>query len=38
MRDDLAIILLAGGQGQRLGCEIPKQFVRIGGKTILEHS
>lgn len=38
MRNDLAIILLAGGQGQRLGWEIPKQFVRIGGKTILEHS
>ena len=38
MRDDLAIILLSGVQGQRLGWEIPKQFVRIGGKTILEHS
>lgn len=38
MRDDIAVILLAGGQGQRLGWEIPKQFVRIGGKTILEHS
>ena len=38
MHDNLAVILLAGGQGQRLGWEIPKQFVRIGGKTILEHS
>jgi 2-C-methyl-D-erythritol 4-phosphate cytidylyltransferase len=38
MSRDLAAILLAGGQGQRLGWEIPKQFVKIAGKTLLEHS
>ena len=31
-------ILLAGGTGARFGAEFPKQFSRIGGKTILEHS
>lgn len=31
-------ILLAGGSGQRFGADRPKQFVRIGGRTVLEHS
>jgi 2-C-methyl-D-erythritol 4-phosphate cytidylyltransferase len=38
MREDHAVILLAGGSGTRLGGDQPKQFVRIAGKTILEHS
>jgi 2-C-methyl-D-erythritol 4-phosphate cytidylyltransferase len=38
MSSFLAAILLAGGQGQRLGWEIPKQFIKIAGKTLLEHS
>lgn len=38
MRDNHAVILLAGGSGTRLGGDQPKQFVRIAGKTILEHS
>lgn len=31
-------IVLAGGSGQRFGADRPKQFVRIGGRTVLEHS
>ena len=38
MQYDVAGILLAGGQGQRMNWELPKQFIRIAGKSILEHS
>ena len=31
-------ILLAGGSGHRFGADRPKQFVRIGECTVLEHS
>ncbi|RXQ94554.1 SDR family NAD(P)-dependent oxidoreductase [Ancylomarina salipaludis] len=31
-------VLLAGGNGNRLGGELPKQFIKIAGKTIIEHS
>ena len=31
-------IILASGTGSRYGAEIPKQFVKIAGKTILEHT
>ena len=31
-------IILASGKGTRYGSKIPKQFVKIAGKTILEHS
>lgn len=31
-------IILASGTGTRYGDEIPKQFVKIAGKTILEHT
>lgn len=32
------MILLAGGSGNRFGGEVPKQFVKISGKTIIEHT
>lgn len=35
---DLAVILVAAGRGERLGSSVPKAFVSIHGKTILEHS
>lgn len=35
---EFAFVLLAGGSGSRLGSAIPKQFIRVAGKTILEHS
>ena len=31
-------IILASGTGNRYGSDIPKQFVKIAGKTILEHT
>jgi len=31
-------VILAGGNGYRLNSDIPKQFIRIAGKTILEHT
>jgi 2-C-methyl-D-erythritol 4-phosphate cytidylyltransferase/2-C-methyl-D-erythritol 2,4-cyclodiphosphate synthase len=33
-----AALVLAGGSGQRLGDEIPKQYLAIGGRPILRHS
>lgn len=31
-------VILAGGSGTRMGAQMPKQFLKVGGKTILEHS
>ena len=31
-------IILASGTGSRYGADLPKQFVKIAGKTILEHT
>ncbi len=31
-------VLLAGGVGLRVGLDIPKQLIKVAGKTILEHS
>lgn len=31
-------IILASGSGSRYGSDIPKQFIKIAGKTILEHT
>jgi len=30
-------IIVAGGSGLRFGGEIPKQFVKINGKEVIEH-
>ena len=38
MREKTACILLAAGSGTRTGLDQKKQFVRIAGKTVLEHS
>jgi len=35
---DLSVIIPAAGSGSRLGSEIPKPFIHLGGKTILEHT
>ena len=31
-------IILASGKGSRFGGDVPKQFIKINGKTILEHT
>lgn len=31
-------IILAGGTGNRLNAGIPKQFIKLAGKTIIEHT
>ncbi len=31
-------VVLAGGTGSRLGLDIPKQLLKIAGKTIIEHT
>lgn len=31
-------IIVAGGKGVRMGAEIPKQFLELGGKPVLMHS
>lgn len=33
-----AVIVVAGGSGKRMGTEIPKQFISIGGKPVLMHT
>ncbi len=38
MPKQLAFVLLAGGQGLRLNQDTPKQFIRVAGKSLLEHS
>ena len=32
------MVILAGGSGERFGGDVPKQFVKIAGKTIIEHT
>jgi len=31
-------VILAGGTGSRLGYSIPKQFFKVAGKTVIEHT
>ncbi|PSW31746.1 2-C-methyl-D-erythritol 4-phosphate cytidylyltransferase [Photobacterium phosphoreum] len=31
-------VILAGGQGKRLGADIPKQFLKVSGKLVIEHT
>ena len=31
-------VILAGGVGRRLGNDLPKQFLLLGDKSIIEHS
>lgn len=35
---EVTAIITAGGKGTRMGTDVPKQFLRLGGKTILEMS
>lgn len=31
-------VILAGGTGTRLNADIPKQFLKVAGKTVIEHT
>jgi 2-C-methyl-D-erythritol 4-phosphate cytidylyltransferase len=31
-------IILAGGKGTRFGLDVPKQFAKLAGKTVVEHT
>ena len=31
-------VILAGGSGHRFGDDLPKQFLKVAGKSVLEHS
>ncbi|NYV74099.1 bifunctional cytidylyltransferase/SDR family oxidoreductase [Streptomyces sp. UH6] len=31
-------VILAGGTGQRVGLQIPKQLIKIAGKAVIEHT
>ena len=31
-------VILAAGSGERLGGEIPKQFLKVAGKRVIEHT
>ena len=33
-----AAIILAGGSGERFESNIPKQFVNLNGKPVIQHS
>ena len=32
------LILLAAGDSKRFNSKIPKPYIKVGGKTLLEHS
>ncbi|GAB3573068.1 bifunctional 2-C-methyl-D-erythritol 4-phosphate cytidylyltransferase/2-C-methyl-D-erythritol 2,4-cyclodiphosphate synthase [Leifsonia lichenia] len=38
MSPRLAVVIVAAGTGTRLGAELPKAFVALGGSTLLERS
>jgi len=33
----MVAVVLGGGTGQRIGAPLPKQLLRLGGRTLLEH-
>jgi 2-C-methyl-D-erythritol 4-phosphate cytidylyltransferase/2-C-methyl-D-erythritol 2,4-cyclodiphosphate synthase len=35
---NVAVVLVAAGNGERLGAGIPKALVEVGGKSLLEHA
>lgn len=38
MKRKVYALILSGGTGERLNWHLPKQFVRIGGKMVIEHT
>ena len=37
-RTSVSVVIPAGGRGQRMGAELPKQFLSLGGRPILWHT
>jgi 2-C-methyl-D-erythritol 4-phosphate cytidylyltransferase len=37
-KENLAAVIVAAGIGKRVGADIPKQYLTLSGKTIIEHS
>lgn len=35
---ELGVVLVAAGRGERLGAPVPKAFVELDGRTLLEHA
>jgi len=33
----MVAVVLGGGTGQRIGAALPKQLLRLGGTTLVEH-
>src|SRR5450755_4973606 len=33
----MVAVVLAGGSGLRFGADVPKQLLRLGGRTLIEH-
>ena len=38
MSKDIAIIIVAAGNGSRFGSELPKQYCQLGGRPVVMHS
>ena len=38
MKQQNIVVILAGGSGQRFGSALPKQFLPLAGKTVIEYS
>ena len=38
MNELIAVIIPAGGSGERLGANVPKALVKLAGKTLIEHA
>lgn len=34
----VAVIIVAGGKGRRVGADLPKQYIPLGSKSILQHT
>ena len=37
-QNSVSVVIPAGGRGQRMGAELPKQFLSLGGRPILWHT
>jgi len=34
----MSVIILAGGQGERFGDTLPKQFQKVNGRMVIEYT